>query len=100
VTTNATPEPVLKGKTIIVKGKLTRADWNALKYRGYGTRKVQLQWRSPNGSYGVVKTVTSAANGDLKTTVKAAKDECFRFVSKGSTSTAPVTSNGDCIDVR
>ncbi len=100
LTTNATPEPVSKGKTITVKGSLKRADWDTLTYRGYGNRKVELQWRTPNGGYTVVKTVTSAANGSVKASVKATKDGCFRFVFKGSTTTAPVVSTGDCVDVR
>ncbi|MGW4906038.1 DUF1153 domain-containing protein [Streptomyces sp. NPDC004270] len=35
LTADASPEPVAKGKTITVKGKLTRADWDAAAYKGY-----------------------------------------------------------------
>ncbi|GAA2109601.1 hypothetical protein GCM10009841_31030 [Microlunatus panaciterrae] len=100
LTTNATPEPVRKGRTITVKGNLNRANWNLGRYRGYGKKKVQLQWRPAGGSYSTLKTVTSAPDGDLRTTLTARKDGCFRFVFKGSSTTAPVKSKADCIDVR
>ncbi|WP_107069520.1 hypothetical protein [Streptomyces durhamensis] len=34
-TTQATPEPVTKGKTLTVTGTLTRADWNTNTYTGF-----------------------------------------------------------------
>jgi len=45
LTTNAGPEPVVRGHVITVKGRLTRADWDSLTYRGYGKRKVELPLR-------------------------------------------------------
>lgn len=100
VSTNAKPEPVKKGRTITVTGKLQRADWDKGRYRGYGHREVELQWRTSNGAYRTVKTTTSAKDGGVKAKVKASKDGCFRFVFKGSGSTAPVVGAGDCVDVR
>jgi hypothetical protein len=100
LTTNASPEPVHKGKTLTVSGHLDRASWNKLSYAGYGKRSVQLQWRSAKGSYHTVKKVTSTKHGDVKTTVKATQDGCFRYVFAGSGNTAPVTSKADCVDVR
>ncbi|MGW1268912.1 calcium-binding protein [Streptomyces sp. NPDC002491] len=101
LTTNATPEPVKKGKTITVTGVLSRADWDANKYAGYARQKVVLQFRKKNSStYTNVKTVTSSATGSLKTTVKATQDGYFRYKFAG-TSTAPaVAATGDYIDVR
>ena len=100
LTTNATPEPVRKGAKITVKGSLTRANWETLTYRGYGNRVVDLQRRSADGSYRVVKHVTSAADGSLRTTVRATADVCYRFVFAGSSNTAHKTSKADCVDVR
>lgn len=100
LTTNATPEPIRKGADLTIKGSLTRANWDSLTYRGYGNRVVDLQRRSANGSYRVVKHVTSAANGSLRTTVTATADACYRFVFAGSSTTARTTSKGDCVDVR
>jgi hypothetical protein len=100
LTTNATPEPVRKGAKLTIAGSLTRANWESLTYRGYGTRVVDLQRRSADGSYRTVKHVTSAANGSLRTTVTATADACYRFVFAGSSTTARTTSMGDCVDVR
>ncbi|MET0693262.1 MAG: hypothetical protein ABWX96_19710 [Propionibacteriaceae bacterium] len=100
LTTNAAPEPIKKGKTITVKGSLKRANWDQGQYAGYGKRKVELQWRTTNGDYRRIKTVTSAKSGALKAKVKATKDGCYRFVFRGSSTTAPVVSAADCVDVK
>jgi hypothetical protein len=100
LTTNASPEPVRAGHRITVKGNLTRASWDRLRYAGYGHKTVQLQWRAPNGSYQLVKRVTGAADGSVRTTVTAREDGCFRFVFEGNGTTGPVSAKGDCLDVR
>ena len=97
---NATPEPVRKGRTVTVIGTLKRANWETKKYAGYAKRHVVLQYRTLSGSYTNVKTVTSGSHGKVKAQVKATKDGCYRFVFRGSSTTAKVTSKGDCIDVR
>jgi hypothetical protein len=99
LTTDATPEPVRRGAELTVKGSLTRADWATLTYRGYGHRVVDLQRRTPDGSYRFVKHVTSASDGALRTTVTATADGCYRFVFAGSSTTARTTAKGDCVDV-
>ncbi|WEH17898.1 hypothetical protein [Streptomyces sp. VNUA24] len=100
-TANATPEPVAKGRTLTVKGSLTRADWNAGRYAGYQGQKVTLQFKAQGASaYTDVKTVTSGTAGALSTTVKAAKDGTFRYVFAGTSTTAAVKSAGDFVDVR
>ena len=101
LTTNASPEPVKKGRTITGTGLLTRANWDTNKYAGYAKQKVILQFRKKNSStYTNVKTVTSSATGSLKTTVKATQDGYFRYRFAG-TSTAPaVAAAGDYVDVR
>ena len=100
LTTNATPEPVRKGAKLTVKGKLTRASWDSMHYRGYGKRTVELQRRTPHGTYKLVKKVTTAADGSIVTKVKAKSDGCYRFVFRGTGTTRKVTSKGDCVDVR
>jgi hypothetical protein len=100
LTTNARPEPVRKGRPITVTGKLQRADWQTLRYRGYGKRAVQLEWRSPKGSYHRVAGTTTAADGSVRLRVTAKRDGCYRFSYAGSSTTQAVTSKGDCVDVR
>ncbi|WAX79419.1 hypothetical protein [Streptomyces sp. KMM 9044] len=102
LTVNASPEPVKKGKTITVTGKLSRANWETGSYSGLPSgQSVALQFRtSGTSTYTNVKGVKTAAGGALKTTVTAATDGYFRFKYAGITSTAPVTAAGDFVDVR
>ncbi|MER5433135.1 hypothetical protein [Streptomyces sp. NPDC002588] len=101
LTANAAPEPVKKGKTITVTGKLARANWDTNKNAGYASQSVKLQFRKKGSStYTTVKTIKSSSTGTLKTTVKASADGYFRYVFAGTTTTSPVTSAGDFVDVK
>ncbi|BCK73442.1 hypothetical protein Srufu_073950 [Streptomyces libani subsp. rufus] len=101
LTTNASPEPVAKGKTITVTGALTRANWDTDTYAGYTQQSVQLQFRKTGASsYSTVKTVTSDGHGNLKTTVKATADGTWRYTFAGTSTTPSVTSTGDFLDVK
>ncbi|MFF4271095.1 calcium-binding protein [Streptomyces sp. NPDC001536] len=101
LTANASPEPVKKGKTITVTGKLTRANWETLKYTGYASQSVKLQFRKKSAStYTTVKTIKSNSTGNLSTTVTASVDGYYRYVFAGTTTTAAVNATGDLIDVQ
>ena len=101
LTANASPEPVKKGKTITVTGKLTRANWETRKYAGYSTQPVKLQFRKKDSdTYTTVKTVKTNNKGDLKTTVKATVDGFFRWSFAGTSTTPAVNAAGDFIDVK
>ncbi|MGC5005247.1 calcium-binding protein [Streptomyces sp. NBC_00353] len=101
LTTNASPEPVKKGKTITVTGLLSRANWDTNKYMGYTQQKVTLQYRKKTSStYTDVKTVTSSSTGSLKTTVTASADGYFRYKFAGTSTTPAVTSTSDFVDVQ
>ncbi|WP_326814733.1 calcium-binding protein [Streptomyces sp. NBC_01763] len=101
LTTNASPEPVKKGKTITVTGLLSRANWDTNKYMGYTQQKVTLQYRKKTSStYTNVKTVTSSSTGSLKTTVTASADGYFRYKFAGTSTTPAVTSTSDFVDVQ
>ncbi|MFJ9374052.1 hypothetical protein [Streptomyces sp. NPDC101455] len=101
LTANASPEPVKKGRTITVTGKLTRADWERGTYTGYVSQPAKLQFRAKSSStYTTVKTVTTGTSGALTTTVKAAQDGYFRYVFAGTSTTGAATAAGDFIDVR
>ena len=101
LTANAAPEPVKKGKTITVTGKLTRANWDAGTYSGYSTQPVKLQFRKKGSStYTTVKTIKTSSNGSLKTTVKATVDGYFRYSFAGTSTTPAVNAAGDFIDVK
>ncbi|UUU33034.1 hypothetical protein JIX56_25930 [Streptomyces sp. CA-210063] len=99
--TNASPEPVKKGKTLTVTSKLTRVNWETEKYAGYGGQSVKLQFKKKGTSvYKDVKTVKTSSTGVLKTTVKATVDGTYRYVFSGSASTAAVTAAADAVDVK
>ncbi|MFF5369054.1 hypothetical protein [Streptomyces sp. NPDC013187] len=101
VTTNASPEPVTKGKTITVTGKLTRANWSTKKYDAYSGRTVSLQFRAKGAdSYKTLKKATTSSTGGLKTTVTASVDGSFRWVYYGNSTTGVATSAADYVDVR
>ncbi|MGW7240974.1 hypothetical protein [Streptomyces sp. NPDC054804] len=101
VTVNASPEPVRKGRTVTVTGRLTRADWESGGYTGYQGQQVRLQFRKKGGStYTTLKTVTSGSGGTLRTTTTAKADGYFRFLFPGTATTGPATAAGDFVDVR
>lgn len=100
LTTNASPEPVKKGKTLTVTGALTRANWDTSKYAGYTKQSVKLQYKKKGAtSYSTLKTVTSDSKGNLKTTVTASSDGYYRYVFAGTSTTPAVTSTSDFVDV-
>jgi hypothetical protein len=101
LTVNASPEPVKKGKTITVTGKLSRANWEDNKYHGYTNQPVKLQFRKDGSStYTTVKTVKTNSTGNLSTTVKASADGYFRYSFAGTSTTPAVSATGDFVDVR
>ncbi|MFJ7949795.1 DUF5707 domain-containing protein [Streptomyces sp. NPDC096354] len=101
LTVNASPEPVVKGKTITVTGALTRADWESNKYAGVSGQSVVLQFRKAGTTnYTNVKGIKSATGGALKTTVTASTDGYYRFTYAGIASTATVSATGDYVDVK
>ncbi|WP_431959501.1 calcium-binding protein [Actinacidiphila sp. bgisy160] len=101
VTVNAAPEPVRKGKTITVTGKLSRANWDDNLYHGYTNQSVQLQFRKKGTStYKTVKTVKSNSTGGLKTTVQASVDGYWRYNFVGTSTTGKAVAAGDFVDVK
>ncbi|MEU4873961.1 hypothetical protein [Streptomyces sp. NPDC021608] len=101
LTVDAAPEPVKKGKTLTVTGKLARANWDTGLYGGVAAQPVKLQFRKKGSStYSTVKTVKSSATGGLKTTVTASVDGYYRFTFAGSATVLAVNAAGDFVDVR
>ncbi|MEU4921945.1 calcium-binding protein [Streptomyces parvus] len=100
---NAAPEPIAKGKTITITGKLERANWDTYKYAGYTQQIVHLQERSLTGSYATTsshRTGTGSQAGVEKKTRTATTDRCYRYTFEGTSTTPPVSGTGDCVDVR
>ncbi|MFF4575029.1 hypothetical protein [Streptomyces sp. NPDC001410] len=101
LTVNASPEPVTKGKTITVTGKLSRANWEDHKYHGYTNQYVKLQFRKKGTTtYTTLKTIKSDSYGNLKTTTTASVDGYYRYSFAGTTTTPAVSATGDFVDVQ
>ncbi|MFE9678449.1 hypothetical protein ACFYO5_30810 [Streptomyces sp. NPDC006259] len=101
LTVDAAPEPVKKGKTLTVTGKLSRANWEDNQYHGYSTQPVKLQFRKKGSStYTTVRTIRTTTTGTLRTTVKATVDGYFRYSFAGTSTTPAATAAGDFVDVR
>ncbi|SOD85722.1 hypothetical protein [Streptomyces sp. Ag109_G2-15] len=101
LTVNAGPEPVAKGKTLTVTGKLSRANWDDNLYHGYTNQPVKLQFRKAGTStYTTVKTVYTDSSGNLKTTTTANYDGYWRFSFAGTSTTPAVSATGDFVDVQ
>ncbi|WP_369234166.1 hypothetical protein AB5J56_20405 [Streptomyces sp. R21] len=101
LTGDASPEPVAKGRTVTVKGALTRADWETGAYAGLSGRSVKLQFRKVDSStYTTLKTVTSTTGGAVTATTTATTDGYYRFSYAGTTATDAATSSGDFVNVQ
>ncbi|MGW4568907.1 hypothetical protein ACWEN3_43415 [Streptomyces sp. NPDC004561] len=101
LTADAGPEPIAKGKTLTVTGKLSRANWEDHQYHGYTGQPVKLQFRKAGSTtYTTVKTVNTDSSGNLKTTVTATSDGYWRFSFAGTSTTPAVSAAGDYVDVR
>ncbi|MFI9806513.1 hypothetical protein ACIHEJ_19515 [Streptomyces sp. NPDC052301] len=101
LTADAGPEPVAKGKTLTITGKLSRANWEDHQYHGYTGQPVKLQFRKAGTStYTTIKTVTTDSSGNLKTTTTAGYDGYWRFSFAGTSTTPAVNATGDYVDVK
>lgn len=101
VTVNASPEPVTKGKTITVTGRITRANWDTHTYQGYAGRTVSLQFKAAGASsYTTVTKATSSRTGALRTTVKATGPGTWRWTYYGNATSGAKSSAGDHVAVR
>ncbi|MEU9332255.1 calcium-binding protein [Streptomyces sp. NPDC048290] len=102
VTVDATPEPVRRGRLLTVTGAVRHADWATGGQSGAAAgQPVKLQFRKPGcRDFKTVKTVQTAADGTLNTTVRAFQDGTYRWSYAGSDTTAAALSEGDHVDVR
>ncbi|MFD5569483.1 calcium-binding protein [Streptomyces cadmiisoli] len=101
LTANASPEPIAKGKTLTITGKLTRANWDTLDYRGYANQPAKLQFRKAGTTtYTTIKTTNTSSTGNLTTTATASEDGYWRWNFAGTSTTPAVNAAGDFVDVQ
>ena len=103
LTANASPEPVRVGRTVTVKGRLTRANWDAYSnpQQGYAGQRLLLQRRTSTGSYHTLRSVRTDRRGYVRTGVKALNGtRCYRWVFPENATTQGRRSGGDCVRAR
>ncbi|MFI6864269.1 hypothetical protein ACIBKZ_30945 [Streptomyces sp. NPDC050421] len=87
-------------KQVKVTGALARADWEALRYRGYGGQSLKLQFRKAGAaSYTTVKTVKTNSAGQVSTTVTAPGSGSWRWFYQGTNTTMQIASAGDTVSL-
>lgn len=98
---NAAPEPVRRGSALTLKGRLMIADWNVGHYVPAHVSSVQVQFRTPNGTYRTVKTgVHTDSRGWVNTRATARQTGVWRLVYGGNTIASSATAVGDAVKVR
>ncbi|MEU6516238.1 hypothetical protein [Streptomyces sp. NPDC046978] len=101
LTTVIAPEKVTKGAKVTVTGKLSRANWENLKYHGFTGQRVKLQFRKKGAAhYNTVKTVTTGDAGKLTTHVTVTSAGSWRWYFPGTTTTSLKVSAGDALNLR
>ncbi|MGY4981771.1 hypothetical protein ACWCYL_32305 [Streptomyces sp. 900105755] len=100
LTTVIAPENVTKGAKATVTGKLSRANWEDLKYHGFAGQQVKLQFRKKGAAhYSTVKTATTDGAGKLSTKVTVTSAGSWRWYFPGTTTTSLKVSAGDVLDL-
>ncbi|MFJ6565559.1 hypothetical protein ACIQMV_38115 [Streptomyces sp. NPDC091412] len=101
LTTDAAPERVAKGAKLTITGKLSRANWETLKYQGFAGQVVKLQYRKAGAThYSTVKTVKTGSSGQLSTKVTVTAAGSWRWYFPGTTTTARIVSAGDAVALK
>ncbi|KUN85108.1 hypothetical protein [Streptomyces griseoruber] len=101
LTTVITPERVANGTQVTVTGKLSRANWEDLKYHGFTGQEVRLQYKKAGTAhYSTVRTVKTGSAGKLSTKVTVTAAGSWRWYFPGTTTTARIVSAGDAVTLK
>ncbi|WP_105974764.1 hypothetical protein [Streptomyces geranii] len=99
--TDATPEPVSKGKNLTVKAQVTVASWEKNTNVPLIGHQVLLQYRKgTSGPFVTLKKIKTDRNGWATTTVKATADGAYRYTFQGTKLTLPSAGWTDYVDVK
>lgn len=92
------PEPVERGSTVTGSAVLQRISWVDNRWHGDADETASVQFRTMTGRYGDVRSVRSDAAGRLRTSGRQSVDGCWRFVTRGYSTTIGTSPSGDCVD--
>ncbi|GAA3864115.1 hypothetical protein GCM10023084_16620 [Streptomyces lacrimifluminis] len=99
--TDATPEPVTKGKNLTVKAQMTVASWEKNKNVPLIGHQVLLQYRKgTSGAFVTLKKIKTDRNGWATATVKATADGAYRYTFEGTSLTQATPGWTDYVDVK
>jgi hypothetical protein len=101
LTTVIAPEKVAKDTKVTVTGKLSRANWEDLKYHGFTGQQVRLQFRKKGAAhYSTVRTVTTGDAGKLTAKMTITSAGSWRWYFPGTTTTSRKVSAGDTLNLK
>ena len=96
---NASPEPVRKGQSISIKGRLLIADWDHDRWAGYGSRSISVQFRTPTGSVHHRQDRHDAGGRLGQHHVPAKQTGVWRVVYGGNSLASDAVAVGDSVQV-
>lgn len=100
LSTDATPEPVVRGGALSITGLLRRADWDSWTYKPFANQQVRLQWIGRGDTvWNNSMTEKSDAAGKIKSSGIGTMDASHRFVYSGSAAHNQAISVADYVDV-
>ncbi len=99
-TFNASPEPVRRGAPVTLTGRLLIANWDTDQYGPWGNRPVDVQFRTPGGTYQTVATVNTDRSGWVRTTVPAGHTGYWRLRYGGNSAAGRAVTAGDAVEIR
>ncbi|MET9952931.1 hypothetical protein ABZ135_15450 [Streptomyces sp. NPDC006339] len=100
--TSVTPQPVTRGGTLTVNGRLTGAAWEYGAQNGLAGQKVELQFKKAGTgtAWSVVATGLTGSTGAVTIKRAAWNDGSWRLVYGGSATSTWAPSPADYVDVR
>ncbi|HEX2316941.1 MAG TPA: hypothetical protein VHJ17_24555 [Thermomonospora sp.] len=97
---DASPEPVVKGRTLTVQGTLQRRAQDGV-WRSLGNRQVTVYFQAKGtATWQAMGTATTDGRGRLSKRFKAVRDGSWRVTFTGGPLIMPVRSSADFVDVR
>jgi hypothetical protein len=96
---NAGPEPVQRGGKVTLRGRLIVADWSTDRYVPHAGIRVDVQFRTPTGTYRTVASTTTASDGWARVSVATPGTGIWRLSYAGSSVAAPSAAVGDTVQM-